>query len=156
MSQSIIYREASKDDLLGVLRLYAQPDFYDGKLLSISEAEKIFDQIARYPDYKIYVAICEENIIGTFTLLIMDNLAHLGTPSAIIEDVAVDPNWQRQGIGKMMMRYALDLCSKKGCYKAALSSNLTRKRAHSFYESLGFEKHGHSFRVDFQKFDGAK
>jgi GNAT superfamily N-acetyltransferase len=59
--------------------------------------------------------------VGTFALLIMDNLGHLGTPSAIIEDVAVDPTLQGQGIGRQMMRHALQLAAANGCYKAALS-----------------------------------
>lgn len=72
----------------------------------------------------------------------------MGMPSAVIEDIAVDPEWQRRGVGKMMMRHALKECSKKGCYKAVLSSNLKREQAHAFYESLGFERHGYSFRVN--------
>jgi hypothetical protein len=30
----------------------------------------------------------------------------------------------------------------------ALSSNLKRQKAHDFYDSLGFERHGYSFRVN--------
>ncbi len=147
MSGLIFCREASKEDLEEVLGLYAQPDFDDGKILSLSEAERLFERMAHYPDYKIYVALCEEQIVGTFAFLVMDNLGHLGTPSAIIEDVAVDSRWQGHGIGKKMMQHALGLCKEKGCYKAVLSSNLKRERAHAFYESLGFERHGYSYRV---------
>jgi hypothetical protein len=46
-----------------------------------------------------------------------------------------------------MMKYALRICGEKGCYKAALSSNLKRERAHAFYESLDFERHGYSYRI---------
>ena len=147
MSGLIFCREASKEDLEEVLGLYAQPDFDDGKILSLSEAEHLFERMAHYPDYKIYVALCEEQLVGTFALLVMDNLGHLGAPSAIIEDVAVDPRWQGHGIGKKMMEHALELCRAKGCYKAVLSSNLKRERAQAFYESLGFERHGYSYRV---------
>ena len=42
-----------------------------------------------------------------------------------------------------------------GCYKAALSSNLKRKRAHAFYASFDFEPHGYSFRVNTRN-DAAK
>lgn len=141
-------REATKVDLPEVLQLYAQPDLDDGKVLSRSEAEAIFDRMARYPDYKVYVAIVEERIVGTFALLIMDNLGHLGAPSGVIEDVAVDPGWQSHGVGKHMLQHALSTCREKGCYKLILSSNLERERAHAFYEALGFERHGYSFRVD--------
>lgn len=147
MNHPVHCREASKADLPDVLRLLAQPDLDDGRVLALAEAERVFDRMARYPDYRIYVAIRDDRIVGTFALLIMDNLAHQGAPSGVIEDVAVDPQWQGQGIGKAMMQYALRLCGEKGCYKLALSSNLKRARAHAFYESLDFERHGYSFRI---------
>jgi GNAT superfamily N-acetyltransferase len=147
---SIVCRAATRDDIPGVLRLYAQPDLDNGKILSLSEAERHFERMTTYPDYKIYVAFCGTQLVGTFALHIMDNLAHMGAPSAIIEDVAVDPEWQGRGVGKLMMKYALRICGEKGCYKAALSSNLKRKKAHSFYESLDFEKHGYSYRINFR------
>ena len=145
---SISCRAACKEDLPAVLRLYAQAGLDDGKVLPLAEAERSFERIANYPDYRIHVALHEDRIVGTFALLIMDNLTHMGAPSAIIEDVAVDPEWQGRGIGKQMMQYAMGLCRDKGCYKAALSSNLKREKAHAFYESLGFERHGYSYRVN--------
>jgi GNAT superfamily N-acetyltransferase len=147
MNGSVSCREATKADLPEVLRLYAQPALDNGKVVSLFDSERIFERIARYPDYKIYVAVCEGNVVGTFALLIMDNLGHMGAPSAVIEDVAVEPRWQGHGVGRMMMKYALKICGEKGCYKAALSSNLKREQAHAFYESLGFERHGYSFRI---------
>lgn len=150
MNTPVSCREASKADLPDVLRLYAQPGFDDGKVLSLAAAERLFERIARYPDYKIYVAVCEAKVVGTFALLIMDNLGHLGTPSAVIEDVAVDPLWQGRGVGKMMMRHALTICGEKACYKLTLSSNLKREQAHAFYEALDFERHGYSFRISVQ------
>jgi ribosomal protein S18 acetylase RimI-like enzyme len=150
MNEPVSCRVASKADLAEVLRLYAQPDL-DGKALSLLEAEHLFDHIAQYPDYRIYVAVSGAQIVGTFALLIMHNLGHWGTPSAVIEDVAIAPAWQGRGIGKIMMRHALELCGEKGCYKAVLSSNLKRERAHAFYEAVGFERHGYSFRVLFDQ-----
>jgi GNAT superfamily N-acetyltransferase len=143
----IFCREASITDLPDILRLYAQPDLDDGKTLPLDEAERIFDLMKGYPDYKVFVAVIDKSIVGTFAMLIMHNLAHLGDPSAIIEDVAVDPERQQQGIGKLMMQYALKMAADKDCYKAVLSSSLKRERAHAFYEALGFEHHGYSFRI---------
>jgi GNAT superfamily N-acetyltransferase len=148
MSGELSFRPASKADLAGVLRLYAQPEIDDGRVLPLAEAERIFDRMSHYPDYGLHVALKDGQVVGTFALLVMDNLGHLGAPSAIIEDVAVDPALHGQGIGKGMMRYALRLAQERGCYKAMLSSNLKRARAHQFYESLGFKRHGYSFRAD--------
>lgn len=146
MNESLSCRAASQADLPEVLRLYAQPDL-DGKALVLAEAERLFERMAQCPDYTLHVAERNGQIVGTFALIVVQTLGHWGTPSAIIEDVAVAPDCQGQGIGKLMMRHALQLCGEKGCYKAALSSNLRRKRAHAFYESLGFERHGYSYRV---------
>jgi GNAT superfamily N-acetyltransferase len=145
---AIVVRAATPADLPRVLALYAQPDLDDGDMLALADAERLFAKFSHYPDYTLYVAESCGEVFGTFALLIMDNLGHLGAPSGIIEDVAVAPDQQGSGIGGAMMQYALDLCSKKGCYKAMLSSNAKRERAHAFYESLGFDRHGYSFRAD--------
>jgi GNAT superfamily N-acetyltransferase len=55
---------------------------------------------------------------------------------------------QSKGVGKLMMEFALKYSKEKGCYKMSLSSNLRREKAHQFYESLGFKKHGFSFLMD--------
>lgn len=130
-----------------ILSLYSQPEM-DEEVLPLERAKEIFYKMKSYPDYRVYVATHQGEVVGTFALLIMDNLAHMGTPSGVVEDVVVKEDLQGQGIGKQMMRFALDLCCKKGCYKMALSSSLKRERAHRFYETLGFVKHGYSFLID--------
>ena len=141
-------RAAAERDLPDVLRLYAQPDFDNGKVLPLEAARQLLARFARYPDYTLYVAEQAGRVVGSFALLIMDNIGHLGTPSAIVEDVVVAPEQQSAGIGQAMMDFAREQSAKKGCYKIVLSSNARRERAHSFYESLGFTRHGYSFRLD--------
>jgi GNAT superfamily N-acetyltransferase len=131
-----------------VLRLYAQPDFDNGRTLPLDEARQLLARFARYPDYTLYVAEQAGRIVGSFALLIMDNIGHLGTPSAIVEDVVVAPEMQSAGVGRVMMEFARRQSAVKGCYKLVLSSNARRERAHAFYESLGFTRHGYSFRLD--------
>jgi GNAT superfamily N-acetyltransferase len=140
--------EADFKDLQNILMLYA--DALDNNtVIGINKAKVIYEKMKSYPNYKVYVAAYDNEIVGTFALLIMENLAHLGTPSAVVEDVAVLSKYQGKGIGKYMMEYAIQKSKEAGCYKMSLSSNLKRTEAHAFYESLGFEKHGYSFRVDF-------
>jgi len=144
-------RKARAADLPGILSLHAELESADGDILPVEEARKIFLKVRKYPDYRIHVAVSDREIIGTFALLIMDNLAHLGAPSGIIEDVVVHKDWQRKGIGRRMMEFAMGYCRERGCYKVTLSSNLKREGAHRFYESLGFQRHGYSFIVELNK-----
>jgi GNAT superfamily N-acetyltransferase len=149
-----VVRKASAADIAAVLGLYAQPDLDDGNVLPVDQAVALFERFGRYPDYTLYVAEQDHEIVGSFALLVMDNLGHLGSPSGIVEDVVVAPARQGNGIGQAMMRFALERCCEKGCYKLMLSSNAKRARAHAFYESLGYERHGYSFRVDLERVPG--
>lgn len=144
-------RKATETDIPAILHLYAQLERGGENTLSLLEAVEIFRRIESYPDYHIYIAIQQGEILGTFSMAIMDNLAHLGARSGLIEDVVVDGKHRGQGIGKEMMRYAMDLCREKACYKVSLSSNIYREDAHRFYESLGFKIHGFSFQMELDR-----
>ena len=147
MPSSIIVRKATKQDLAAILKLYEQPEIDNGVSLSIDQAVEIFVRMARYPNYALYVADSQKQIVGSFALLIMDNLGHLGAPSAVVEDVVVSPEHQNKGIGKKMILTAISIAADASCYKICLSANSKRKIAHHFYESLGFEKHGYSYKI---------
>ena len=140
-------RAASRADLGPVLALYRDLETGGEEGLDPAGAERIFARMGQYPDYHLYVAEAEGEILGAFALLIMDNLAQSGAPSGVLEDVAVRADRRGRGIGKRMMEFALERCREAGCYKMALSSSLQREEAHRFYESLGFERHGYSFRL---------
>ena len=147
----LMVREATLADLPSVLGLYAQPEMDQGKALPLHEAQQVWKQFASYPNYHLYVAcpVNEPDLVwGSYALLIMHNLAHWGTPSAIAEDVVVHPERHRLGIGRQMMADAMARSKQAGCYKLVLSSNQKRKNAHAFYESLGFQRHGYSFLMD--------
>jgi GNAT superfamily N-acetyltransferase len=146
-SVRVTVREAEEPDLPAVLALYAQPDF-NGEVLDLDAARVVFARFQNYPDYKLYVAETAGAVAGTFTLLVIDNLARKGRRSSVIEAVVVAADRQGEGVGRAMLREALEIARQKGCYKAALSSNVKAKGAHAFYDSLGFERHGVSFRLD--------
>jgi GNAT superfamily N-acetyltransferase len=148
ISDTLIIREARESDLQGVLRLYAQLGQDDGSVLDRNRAAKILRCMAVYPDYRLYVVTLDGDAVGTFTLLIMDNIAHMGAKSAILEDVVVSERLRGRGVGTMMMAHAGRLAREKGCYKLAFSSNKNRIDAHRFYEKLGFEHHGVSFLME--------
>lgn len=145
---ALAIRRATESDLPGLLALYAQLGMAPGRGLPVEVATAIMRRMATYPDYAVYVAIDPGDAqVGTFALLVMDNLAHMGAPSAIVEDVCVEERLRRRGVGRAMMTFAMDRARERGCYKLTLSSNIARAQAHAFYRSLGFEQHGISFHV---------
>jgi ribosomal protein S18 acetylase RimI-like enzyme len=148
MTDALLLREATANDLPAVLALYAQPGLDDGRVLPPEQAHEVFAQFTRYPSYRLFVACnAAGQVLGSYALLVMHNLAHQGAPSAIVEDVVVDQRCRSCGIGRRMMDHARLLAREAGAYKLALSSNQKRERAHAFYDSLGFQRHGISFVI---------
>jgi GNAT superfamily N-acetyltransferase len=138
-------RDATEADLPAVLRVLAESGIDGGESFTLEEAREHFARIRRLPGFRLLVAEVEGEIVGTYALAIMEKLGKRGTPAGVVEDVAVLPSRQGQGIGRAMMEHAREACRTAGCYKLALSSNLRREDAHRFYDSLGFERHGFSF-----------
>jgi GNAT superfamily N-acetyltransferase len=145
---SVHIRQAESADVAAVLALYAQVDFNNDDVLSEAEAQKIFAEFSRYPSYRLFVAINGTQVVGSYALLVMHNMAHGGMPSAVVEDVVVAIAFQGRGIGRQLMDHAKEQAKSAGCYKLALSSNRKRHAAHAFYESLGFDQHGLSFVIE--------
>jgi GNAT superfamily N-acetyltransferase len=150
-------REASEDDIPAILGVYSASGVESAapgaERFTVEEACAQLALLRSYPSYRIFVALLDGRVAGTYELLIMDNLAKRGKKSGVVEDVAVDPECQGRGVGRAMMLHAREQCRLAGCYKLTLSSNLRREDAHRFYEALGFERHGFSFRVELERLE---
>ena len=144
----IRFREADEDDIPAILQLYSAAQITAEESFTIEEARQQLANFRRYPSFRVFVALIDDVIVGTYELLIMDNLAKRGKKSGVVEDVAVDPSCQGRGIGRAMMEHAREQCRQAGCYKFVLSSNLKREDAHRFYDALGFKRHGFSFLME--------
>lgn len=144
---SIEIRDAREEDLPGVLDVLAESGIDGGISFTLDEAREHLARLRQWPNFRLLVLLIDGAIVGTYSLLILGKLGKRGTPAGVVEDVAVLPGMQGQGIGRAMMKHAIEECRRAGCYKLALSSNVKRGSAHRFYESLGFERHGYSFAV---------
>lgn len=144
----VTIRQAVQTDLPVLVKLFGQLTVDGSEGIPLPLAEQVWRRIAQYPDYRVYVAESEGTIIGSFSLLILDQLGHKGQASGIVESVVVERACRGQGVGKRMMHLAMDRCREAGCYKLALSSNVQRPSAHAFYESLGFTRQGYSFEIE--------
>jgi ribosomal protein S18 acetylase RimI-like enzyme len=85
--------------------------------------------IARYPDE-------DGQIVGMLSLTIYR--VPTGT-RAIVEDIVVDQEARRKGIGEALVRHAIELAREAGASGVSLTSNPQREAANRLYLSLGFE-----------------
>jgi GNAT superfamily N-acetyltransferase len=142
-------RDANDGDLAGILRVLAEAGLDGSRSFTLEEARAHLARIRAWPNFRLLAAVADGQVVGTYSLVILDKLGKRGMPAGVVEDVAVTPARQGQGIGRAMMAHAIEECRKAGCYKLALSSNVNREDAHRFYESLGFKRHGYSFATFF-------
>lgn len=144
---NISIRSATEAQTDQILALYADMDDQDP--LPLDTWKRLWAEIQTVPNYTLYLAWDGEIPVGTFSLLYVTTPMHRDFHRyAIVDAVTVHSDRRGQGIGTLMMRWALEKAAADGCYKLMLSSNLKRDRAHQFYQSLGFEQHGWSFLTD--------
>ena len=71
-------------------------------------------------------------------------IAYLGlrivTPAAEMMNVAVDPEYQRQGRGSKLLEYALDFVMRQGVKHITLEVRKSNTAAQAFYIKHGFER----------------
>jgi len=104
---------------------------------SIDFNSSALDEILNSISTKLFVALVEHNIVGTYTLVIF----RIPTgATARIEDVVVEEKWRGKGVGKKMMKHAIELVKKEGIFKIELTSHHSRIEANKLYQSLGFEQ----------------
>lgn len=139
-------RQAIETDLPQVLELLKGMDGEVG--IDLPEALTIWRKMTEYPYYEVFVIEDNKLIIGTCSLIIMDNLGHKGAKLAIAESMIVSPDYRGRGIGSKLMQFVMEKAKEENCYKLMLSSNIKRFKAHEFYEQLGFQQHGISFMIE--------
>lgn len=90
---------------------------------------------------KIYLCFEREShkLVGMIKLLLEPKLHNGGAYVGHIEDVAVLPDCQKKGIGKMMVKKVMDMCKTFGCYQIILCCN---EPLICFYEDCGFARKG--------------
>jgi hypothetical protein len=82
-------------------------------------------------DRLLFVARDQGKIIGTA-------MAGYDGHRGWLYSVAVDPDRPRQGIGRQLVDYAVDVLKTKGCVKINLQVRATNAGVVAFYEALGF------------------
>ena len=90
------------------------------------------------------VAASEGRVIGFGSVFLQRRIR--GGCSAVIEDVVVDEDFRRQGVGARIVEELLDYAKNRKCFKATLVAG--DQNLH-FYELLGFHEDNRAMRLLF-------
>lgn len=111
----------------------------------------VFEQILADPHFIVLVAEQNETLIASLYLNIIPNLTRGGRPYALVENVIVDKDYRRKGIGEALMEKAIELAWEVDCYKLMLMTGRKGQEVHAFYKKLGFNaesKQAYILRAD--------
>jgi GNAT superfamily N-acetyltransferase len=95
--------------------------------------------ISHDSNHELVVAELRGEIVGTLHLMFLPSISFQGGLRAQIESLRVDTKCRNLGIGREMMKWAIERAKQRGAHVVQLTTHLTRKDAHRFYECLGFK-----------------
>jgi ribosomal protein S18 acetylase RimI-like enzyme len=98
-----------------------------------------FETISADSNHELIVAELHGEVIGTLHLMFLPSISFQGRLRAQVESLRVDTKYRSLGIGKEMMNWAIERAQRHGAHVVQLTTHLTRKNAHHFYERLGFK-----------------
>ena len=99
---------------------------------------RAFEVINADANHLLMVAELDGTIIGTFQITFLTYLAGAGQTDAQIEAVHVAAKHRGQGIGTMMLEWAIAEAKRRDCRRVQLTTDKRRTEAHSLYLRLGF------------------
>ncbi|GHJ13108.1 GNAT family N-acetyltransferase [Micromonospora sp. AKA38] len=136
----VIFREAVRADLPDVLALLA--DDVLGRTRDRPDVdaayERAFADLAADSRNHLIVADDGGELVGCFQLTYIPGLGRHGAERALIESVRVRSDRRGRGLGRTMMRWAIDRARERGCALVQLTTDKRRADAHRFYRDLGF------------------
>jgi GNAT superfamily N-acetyltransferase len=140
---SVTFRRAVSDDLPTIVALLADDPIgrtreNAGPQLD-TRYHEAFAAIERDPNQLLAVAERSGHVIGVLQLSFIPGLSRRGMWRGQIEGVRVAAGERAGGIGRAMLKWAVEECRRHGCGLVQLTSDKRRSAAHGFYEALGFE-----------------
>ncbi|MCU0495660.1 MAG: GNAT family N-acetyltransferase [Chloroflexaceae bacterium] len=139
---TIQIRRAARADVPAIVRMLAddllgqQRECYSEPLPQSYYAA--FELIDRDEQQELVVATQAAEVVGTLQLTFIPYLTYRGGMRAQIEAVRVDKNCRDQGIGQMLLLWAIGRARQKQCHMVQLTTNAQRGDAQRFYERHGF------------------
>jgi GNAT superfamily N-acetyltransferase len=132
-------RHIEPHELQELLGLYRHLHAEDAPLPSDRELQRLWQEILANPLLHYLVAQIDGRIVATCTLAIIPNLTRGARPYGLIENVVTHPDYRRRGLGKRLLKYALEIAWEQRCYKVMLMTGRKTSAVLGFYESVGFD-----------------
>ena len=120
-----------------VVGLFNQYRIFYGKFSDLGMAKAFIDARLENNESVIFVALDEHKPVGFTQLYPKYSSARL-TKNWILNDLFVDPDYRKQGIGEQLIKTAMDFAKRQGATFVQLETAVDNFTAQSLYEQIGF------------------
>jgi aminoglycoside 3-N-acetyltransferase I len=147
---TMIIKKLSIDSLLEFIQL----------LQIFQEVFEITDQIVdnkqlskllSSKDFMVFVSKVDNKIVGGLTIYVLQNYFNK-KPTAYINDLAVKPEFQRQGIGQKLIAEVIQYCKYMYFEEIYVAAECIDEQAISFYKRTNYNNEVHvklfSYKLD--------
>jgi len=101
--------------------------------------------------YAVKITIEEDKKIMGWAFIFIKYADRHIEPYAYLENVYVEEEYQKRGIGTKLVKLAIEEAQERGCYKIIGTSKHQKTAVHNWYEKHGFKRYGYAFRMDLIK-----
>ena len=138
----MIVRDARPADVSAVHRLIGQ--LADAPEDAAFRAR--FERVLATDDHRVIIAETEDEVVGVLHLF--ERPALEKPCEAVVQALVVDSEARSSGVGEALMREAEAWAQSRKLPSVSLYSRVDRKRAHAFYERIGYRIKATSVRMD--------
>jgi len=135
-------REALLGDYDDILALINQLYIKDN--ISKQKTKRLFVENIKDKETIQLILLKENQTIGFASFKIMNNIQSQGK-IAYLTELIIEENHRNKGFGTRLLSRIMLFAKQKKCIELQFSSTFKRKRAHDFYEKLGFSKTAYFF-----------
>lgn len=144
-TSGITIRRAERTDVPAIVRMLAD-DFLGKDRERIEEPlpQSYYDAFERVAaDRNLHLVVAADRdgaVVGSLQLCVLPGLSSQGATRALIEDVRVDGKLRGQGVGEVLLNWAIAESKARGCHLIELFTSRARVDAQRFYIKLGFKE----------------
>lgn len=124
-----------------VVGLFNQYRIFYGKFSDLGMAKAFIDARLEHNESVIFVALDENKPVG-FTQLYPKYSSVRLVKNWILNDLFVDPQYRKQGIGEALIKTVMDFAKGQSAAYVQLETAVDNFTAQSLYEQIGFVKQG--------------
>lgn len=143
MLDDVTFREARFEDIGALVALYADDDLGQTRETPQDEIDtayiNAFHAVEQDPNHQLLVGVQGGAVVATLQLCFLPGLSRRGAWRAQVEAMRVAKPLRGQGIGRLLLDWAVSKAKARGCRLVQLTSDRQRPDAHRFYENAGFE-----------------